>query len=462
MSPDLRQIADIAPLLQSGALSPVALVQGVPRTDRCQARDQRVHHAARRAGAGRRRRLRARDSHGTLSRSAPRHSHLGERSDRRGRREDDVGVGATRTRGGVGRTRPSRGCGPPAQSSSARPTFTSSRSARRARSPPSVRCGIRTTRRARPAARAAAPPLPWRRACASARSAPIPAARSAYRRRPAARSGSRRPPARSRARASFRSAASLDHLGPMARSVADVALLFDVLTGRPPPDAARRAVTTIASSSACRDRTSATGSRPGSRQALERTCAALAPPVTRSATSKSITPRGRRTSTCTSCSRRRRAITRALSSATRLLYSPGVRVRLEMGRYLLAEDYVRAHAAARGAHGRGRSRARRAATRCCCPTLPIPAPLLGASTVESTARAEPVRAAMLRLTQLFNITGHPAIALPAPQTSTPLPRSVQIVGRRHQTDRLLAIGPPSKRPRGCRPPVNIETGQPVC
>jgi aspartyl-tRNA(Asn)/glutamyl-tRNA(Gln) amidotransferase subunit A len=73
------------------------------------------------------------------------------------------------------------------------------------------------------------------------------------------------------------------------------------------------------------------------------------------------------------------------------------------------------------------------------PTLPIPAPLLGAATVDVNGTAEPIRAAMLRLTQLFNITGHPSLALPASQSVDALPRSVQIVGRRHHTDRLLAI-----------------------
>ena len=54
--------------------------------------------------------------------------------------------------------------------------------------------------------------------------------------------------------------------------------------------------------------------------------------------------------------------------------------------------------------------------------------------------AEPVRGTMLRLTQLFNITGHPAMALPAAQSVDPLPRSVQVVGRRHETRQLLTIG----------------------
>ena len=59
---------------------------------------------------------------------------------------------------------------------------------------------------------------------------------------------------------------------------------------------------------------------------------------------------------------------------------------------------------------------------------------------------------MLRLTQLFNITGHPAVALPAPQAVDALPRSVQIVGRRHADrpaarDRAARV---EQSPRGIR------------
>jgi len=62
------------------------------------------------------------------------------------------------------------------------------------------------------------------------------------------------------------------------------------------------------------------------------------------------------------------------------------------------------------------------------PTLPIPAPLIGAETVQIGERNEPVRPIMLRLTQLFNLTGHPAIALPAGTTSAGLPCSLQLAG----------------------------------
>ena len=46
---------------------------------------------------------------------------------------------------------------------------------------------------------------------------------------------------------------------------------------------------------------------------------------------------------------------------------------------------------------------------------------------------------MLRLTQLFNVTGHPAISLPSGLTSAGLPCGVQLVGCRMQTDALLKV-----------------------
>jgi amidase len=46
---------------------------------------------------------------------------------------------------------------------------------------------------------------------------------------------------------------------------------------------------------------------------------------------------------------------------------------------------------------------------------------------------------MLKLTQLFNMTGHPAIALPAGTGTDGLPRSIQLVGQRGRTERLLDI-----------------------
>ena len=89
-----------------------------------------------------------------------------------------------------------------------------------------------------------------------------------------------------------------------------------------------------------------------------------------------------------------------------------MRLRLEMGRYVLAEDYVRAMQL-RDVLELRVDRALESCDALLLPSLPMAAPLLGATTVAVGDRHEPVRAVMLRLTQLFNVTGHPAIAMPA-------------------------------------------------
>jgi aspartyl-tRNA(Asn)/glutamyl-tRNA(Gln) amidotransferase subunit A len=71
------------------------------------------------------------------------------------------------------------------------------------------------------------------------------------------------------------------------------------------------------------------------------------------------------------------------------------------------------------------------------PTLPIAAPKLGATSVRIGTVTDTVRNLMLRQTQLFNLTGHPAIALPAGRTRATLPCSVQLVGT--DTERLVAV-----------------------
>ena len=119
-------------------------------------------------------------------------------------------------------------------------------------------------------------------------------------------------------------------------------------------------------------------------------------------------------------------------------YSADVRLRLELGRYVLGEDYVRAQ--------RGRAvlaAAVDAALTGCdalvLPALALPAPRLGADAVEIDGRSAPLRPLMLRLTQLFNATGHPAISIPCGLTSGGLPCGLQLVGLRNRTDHLLDV-----------------------
>ena len=226
---------------------------------------------------------------------------------------------------------------------------------------------------------------------------------------------------------------TLDHVGPMARSVVDVAMMFAVLKGvSVETDSRDRFVFGVPEPYFC-DRL-----HPGVRAALTRTREAL-----------------------TNAGHEVRAV--EIEHAARTVdvylhivlpeatwyhaemlaahperYSPGVRLRLEMGRYILAEDYVRAMHL-RTTLTRAVERALDGCDALLLPTLPIPAPPLGAASVDVDGKKEPVRAAMLRLTQLFNITGHPAIALPAGTTTDGWPVSVQLVGHHGRTERLLSI-----------------------
>jgi aspartyl-tRNA(Asn)/glutamyl-tRNA(Gln) amidotransferase subunit A len=119
-------------------------------------------------------------------------------------------------------------------------------------------------------------------------------------------------------------------------------------------------------------------------------------------------------------------------------YTVPVRQRLEMARYVLAEDYLRAMAA-RDELAAAVDRALAGRHALVLPTLPIVAPRLGREMVEIEGAAHPVRNVMLRLTQLLNITGHPAVSLPAGTGRSGLPVGLQVVGYRGRTNELLEI-----------------------
>jgi aspartyl-tRNA(Asn)/glutamyl-tRNA(Gln) amidotransferase subunit A len=118
------------------------------------------------------------------------------------------------------------------------------------------------------------------------------------------------------------------------------------------------------------------------------------------------------------------------------LYSPAVRDRLRAGRDVSAVQYIVAR--------QRRLQMRHTVDRLLAsvdalvlPTLPIVAPESGVPDVTIDDVTLPVRAAMLKHTQLFNITGHPAISLPL---ATPgLPVGLQLVGAWGATPRLLDV-----------------------
>jgi aspartyl-tRNA(Asn)/glutamyl-tRNA(Gln) amidotransferase subunit A len=226
---------------------------------------------------------------------------------------------------------------------------------------------------------------------------------------------------------------TLDHIGPMARTVVDVAIMFAVMKGASvETDSRARYVFGVPEPYFC-DRL-----HPDVRASLARTRETLvraghdvrAVEIDHAATTPDVylhivLPEA--------------ACYHAPTLAAHAdRYSPGVRLRLEMGRYILAEDHVRALHLRRTLR-RAVDRALEKCDALLLPTLAIPAPVLGEASVDVDGTKEPVRAVMLRLTQLFNISGHPAIALPAGVTSDGWPVSVQLVGQHGATERLLSI-----------------------
>jgi aspartyl-tRNA(Asn)/glutamyl-tRNA(Gln) amidotransferase subunit A len=117
-------------------------------------------------------------------------------------------------------------------------------------------------------------------------------------------------------------------------------------------------------------------------------------------------------------------------------YTPNVRLRLEMARYVLAEDYIRAL--------RGKAiitkevdQALRGVDVLICPALSIPAPPIGATTMPVKGGTDAVRTLMLRCTQPFNVSGHPAISLPCGKTPAGMPIGLQLVGHKGRTAALV-------------------------
>ena len=225
-----------------------------------------------------------------------------------------------------------------------------------------------------------------------------------------------------------------DHVGPMTRTVRDARLMFEVLTGEPVPlTSEERPLTFGVPSGYLLERLD-----PDVRRALGRVETALkaAGHSTRRVRIEraEITPDVYLHIVLAEAARYHAPLVETHAA----LYLPGVRLRIEMGRYILAEDYVRAMEL-RPLLTRSVDAALETCDALLLPALAIPAPVLGTETVEFDGSQEPIRAAMLRLTQLFNITGHPAIAIPAGRTPSGLPIGMQLVGARQRTGTLLNI-----------------------
>lgn len=230
---------------------------------------------------------------------------------------------------------------------------------------------------------------------------------------------------------------SLDHVGPIARSVGDAWVLYDAMRGAPRLVAPERRGGTPRP-----PRVGLLGGYftelldPDVRAAFDRAMGRLAE------AGAVLEPREVPGASRTAGTYLRIQLPEATAYHAATLerepesYTPPVRSRLEMGRDVTAVDYVTARRDALAL----RAEVEAALAGCdllALPTLPILAPVLGSAGLDLGGEPVPVRALMLRLTQLFDVTGHPAISLPYGTAGPGLPVGLQLVGRLDATPALL-------------------------
>lgn len=229
--------------------------------------------------------------------------------------------------------------------------------------------------------------------------------------------------------------ATLDHAGPIARNVRDVAVLWAVLASRPPVSLTPPAPSALVLGSVTGY--FATLISQDVRGPYEAALAALgkAGIVVRPVEVKGA---DRTAETYTNIALPEAAIWHAGFLESRPSdYTVPVRQRLEAGQKITAVDYLSARQR-RIALTEAVDTALGGCQALVLPTLPIVAPLIGAADVQVGPTSQdtmPVRAAMLRMTQLFNLTGHPAITVPI--RTKDLPVGLQLVGHRGATPDLL-------------------------
>src|SRR6059058_824069 len=230
---------------------------------------------------------------------------------------------------------------------------------------------------------------------------------------------------------------SLDHAGPLARTVDDAGVLFDVLSGGDAGRKSRRAATR--------------GLRVG---VLEGSIVeSVQPAVARQvdAAAAALRRRGLRVREVAIPEMQWTVATqlvtlRAEASALHArwiraqprAYGADVRTRLQLGSLVAGADYVLAQ--------RMRARIRAAMADVfhdidvlLLPSTPITAPIVGERTVRWRSGAEPVDGALVRLTAPFNLTGLPALSVPFGEAAG-LPVGMQVVGQWDDEARVLAVG----------------------
>ncbi|MCU0868551.1 MAG: amidase, partial [Burkholderiales bacterium] len=235
-------------------------------------------------------------------------------------------------------------------------------------------------------------------------------------------------------------AASLDHLGPMAGDVADCARMFEVMASVPPGAVEALAASAPLPTLGVLGGWFATQVEPGVDTGVRAALEALAQAgVASRPVDGAFDAAAAAAQLVILTAEAADANAALLASDTVALLGEDVRVRFEMGRCLMATDYVKARrvqAATRAAMLAGFAEV----DLLVAPTLPCAPPRVGRTLLAIDGVSRPVAAQMTRFTGAFNLTGLPALSLPCGFDAEGLPVSLQLVGRPGADLAVLAAG----------------------
>ncbi len=243
---------------------------------------------------------------------------------------------------------------------------------------------------------------------------------------------------------------SLDHVGPMTRTVTDAALLLQVLAGRDPADPSTVAIPV-----------------PDYRRAMQGEVRGLRLGVPKDLFFERLDPEVRAAVLAAARSleglgavveeiplpkihHAGPASFAIIASEAMAYHEPylrtraaeygdDVRARLTTGQFVLAHQYLKAQRARQVI----RAEMDAALTRVdalLTPTTPIPAPRLEEREITVDGVTQDARWWLIRCTRPINVTGHPALSVPCGVTASGLPIGLQLVGRFFDEASLLLIG----------------------
>lgn len=243
---------------------------------------------------------------------------------------------------------------------------------------------------------------------------------------------------------------SLDHVGPLTRTVADAALALTVLAGPDPADPSATAYAPEADwlAAARRVDDGLRGIRVGLPAGWDQHRVA---PVVREGFRQIVDLAGSLGATveevpfpqADAMMLVNRLLILAEAAAYHLpnlrerpeQYGADVRARLELGQYIMAVDYL-AGQRMRSELCRSVAEVMRRVDLILTPALPVPAPYIGQDGIAWPDGLETVPDAMIRFLAPFNVTGQPALSLPIAGEGG-LPLAVQIAGRPFEEDLVL-------------------------